>query len=93
MSTKGPPVTPAVFLFGVNLMSKVHLLGSSKNPMTSVRNAGTSAHSPSSPWLGASQVARHAMNLLSMGDVFLTVAVVAVTFLIEAGVLILIGVI
>jgi len=33
------------------------------------------------------------MNLLSMGDVFLTVAVVAVTFLIEAGVLILIGVI
>ena len=33
------------------------------------------------------------MNLLSTGDVFLTVGVVAVTFLIETGILILIGVI
>jgi hypothetical protein len=33
------------------------------------------------------------MNLLSAGDVFLTIAVLAVTFLIEIGVFILVGLI
>jgi hypothetical protein len=35
----------------------------------------------------------HAMNLLSTGDVFLTVAIVAITFLIEIGVFMLVGII
>jgi hypothetical protein len=40
---------------------------------------------------GTSQDARHVMNSLSAGDAFLMVAIMSVTFLIEIGFFILIG--
>ncbi|MBP0115418.1 hypothetical protein, partial [Bradyrhizobium vignae] len=60
----------------------------------SPRPLGTETFPRSLGWLvgfGASQRARRAMTPLPVSDVFLTVAIMAVAFVIEIGLFILIG--